>query len=81
MAARVLTREGLAALEAELSTTPGMDRIQRHEAIAAAIEIHAKPDVMDDDVIYPEIGTRLIDSTPAQMNTSPASIWIAPAAI
>jgi hypothetical protein len=62
MAARVLTREGLAALEAELSTTPGMDRIQRHEAIAAAIEIHAKPDVMDDDVIYPEIGTRLIDA-------------------
>jgi hypothetical protein len=31
--------------------------------------------------LKPIIGTRVIDSTPAQTNASPAPIWIAPAAM
>ena len=62
IAAHVLTPEGFAALQADLSARPNIDRVARHEAIAAAVETHAKPGAMEDEIIYPEIGARLIDA-------------------
>ncbi|WP_333714270.1 hypothetical protein [Yoonia sp.] len=60
IAAQVLTPEALATLKSALAQDPQMDRIARHEVIAATIETHAKPDAMEDEVRYPELGDRLI---------------------
>jgi len=59
---RIITRDGLAKLRQTLQSIPASDRVSRHEAIANAIENYGKPDTMEDEVIFPEMGTRLIDA-------------------
>lgn len=60
MAGRVLTREGLSALQSRLAENPQMTRTARHEAIADAIEAYGKPEMMEDAVTYPELSAELI---------------------
>lgn len=57
---RIVTREGLAAVKADLARAGDIDRTERHEIIAAAIEEHGKPEAMEDEVIYPEMEASLI---------------------
>lgn len=60
MAGRILTREGLSALQSTLTQSPRMGRIARHEAIADAIEAHGKAEMMEDAVSFPELSAELI---------------------
>ncbi len=62
MVSRIITRDGLAALQTELPKIGPSDRIARHEAIADAIETHGNAAAMEDEVVFPEMGTRLIEA-------------------
>lgn len=56
---QIITKEGLVALQA---AHPAADRIARHEMLAGIIETHGKPDAMEDEIDYPELGHDLVDA-------------------
>jgi hypothetical protein len=60
VAATILTPEGIGKLKSALDQDPHMDRVARHEVIASMIEAHGRPDVMEDEVRYPELNDNLI---------------------
>ena len=62
MVSRVLTRDGMESLKAQLNAAPNLDRVARHEVIASIMETHANPAAMEDEVFFPEMGERLIDA-------------------
>ena len=63
MLATIITREGLAQLQTQMKQSPPSDRIARHEMIAAAIEAHANPAAMEDEIALPELAdAALIDA-------------------